>query len=197
MRTHVSMVYLMFVTAVGAPIALNAQDAGAAQRTTAQERRDARRDAAAARVASQQDQNTRALAERQRVESSLREALAQVVRQRLNLSDDQTTRLLDVNRRFSDDRLRLAREEIRIRRELRRSINGAATDQSPVTAKLLDELLETQRKRLDIQQQEQVVLAEFLTPEQRARYIGMMEQLRRRIQVRADSAGAARGTPPE
>jgi Spy/CpxP family protein refolding chaperone len=52
-------------------------------------------------------------------------------------------------------------------------------------------LLDVQRQRLELQQKEQTELSEFLTPEQRARYIGMMEQLRRRIQARADSA---RGT---
>ena len=42
-----------------------------------------------------------------------------------------------------------------------------------------------------------VALSEFLTPEQRARYIAMMEQLRRRIQQRADSARSAMAPPGE
>jgi hypothetical protein len=189
---------------LAAPIA-SAQSAGADRATPsraaeraaerAADRRDARRAAAGA---DDQDPTNRAFLERQRVETSLREALAQVVKQRLNLSDDQTSKLLDVNRRFSEDRLRVTRDEIRIRRELRRSLNGRAgdADRSPETARLLDDLLNVQQQRLDLQQKEQSALSEFMTPEQRARFIGMMEQLRRRIQVRADSA-RAQVTPPE
>jgi hypothetical protein len=163
---------------------------GARAAERAADRREVRRGARAG--ADDQDPGNRTFLERQRLESALRDALAQVVRQRLNLSDDQTTKLLEVNRRFSEDRLRVTRDEIRIRRDLRRALNagGEQADRSPETARLLDELLSVQQQRLDLQQKEQAALSEFMTPEQRARYIGMMEQLRRRIQVRADSARA-------
>ncbi|MBC7843566.1 MAG: hypothetical protein H7099_14695 [Gemmatimonadaceae bacterium] len=183
--------WTMLLAAV-VPSVIMAQDA-----TTARERirarREARRDANAAQSP---DERNRALAERQRVENALREALAQAVKQRLNLNDQQASRLMDVNRRFSEDRIRIARDEIRIRRELRQSINGRDSSRSPETARLLDELLDAQRQRLDLQQKEQTALSEFLTPEQRARYIAMMEQLRRRIQLRADSARSS-GDPPD
>ncbi len=170
-----------------------AQDATSA-REAMQARREARREARAAQTPVER---SKALAERQRVEGALREALAQAVRQRLNLTDAQATRLMDVNRKFSDDRLHIARDEIRIRRDLRQSINGRDSSRSPETARLLDELLDTQRQRLDLQQKEQTALSEFLTPEQRARYLGMMEQLRRRIQQRADSVRSVVIDPPD
>lgn len=176
-----------------APGLAAAQD-GTTARDAIRARREARREANAA--AQNPDERNKALAERMRVEGSLREALAQAVKQRLNLNDQQATRLMDVNRKFGEDRLRIARDEIRIRRDLRQSISGRDSSRSPETARLLDELLDTQRQRLDLQQKEQAALSEFLTPEQRARYIAMMEQLRRRIQLRADSARAA-GGPPE
>jgi Spy/CpxP family protein refolding chaperone len=176
-----------------APAHLSAQDATTA-REAIRARREARREANAQQ---NPDERNKALAERQRVESSLREALAQAVKQRLNLNDQQATRLMDVNRKFSEDRIRIARDEIRIRRELRQSMNGGDSARSPVTARLLDELLNAQRDRLELQQKEQNALSEFLTPEQRARYIAMMEQLRRRIQQRADSARGAGGPPEE
>ena len=156
-------------------------------------RRDARREAAAQQSPVERN---KALAERQRLESSLREALATAVKQRLNLSDQQATRLMDVNRKYGEDRIKIARDEIRIRRELRQSISGGDSTRSPATARLLDELLDAQRQRLELQQKEQNALSEFLTPEQRARYLAMMEQLRRRIQLRADSLRGA-GDPPE
>ena len=181
------------MVAAMAPDLAAAQD-GTTARDAIRARREARREANAA--AQNPDERNKALAERVRVEGSLREALAQAVKQRLNLNDQQATRLMDVNRKFGEDRLRIARDEIRIRRELRQSISGRDSSRSPETARLLDELLDTQRQRLDLQQKEQATLSEFLTPEQRARYIAMMEQLRRRIQLRADSARAA-GGPPE
>lgn len=185
------LVLAAIAVSIAAPL-LHAQEAVTA-REAMRARREARREAIAQQAP---EERNKVLAERQRVESSLREALALAVRQRLNLNDQQATRLMDVNRKFSGDRIRVARDEIRIRRELRQSINGGDSTRSLATARLLDELLDAQRQRLDLQQKEQNVLSEFLTPEQRARYLAMMEQLRRRIQLRADSARSA-GDPPE
>jgi hypothetical protein len=187
---------LLLATIVSlAPLHLAAQEAGSA-REALRARRDARRAAMAEQSGDEQVRNNKALAERLRVENQLRQALARAVRERLNLTDQQATRLMDVNRRFSEDRLKLARDEVRIRRDLRQSVASGDSSRSPATARLLDELLDAQRQRLDLQQKEQAALSEFLTPEQRVRYIGMMEQLRRRIQQRADSARGA-GDPPE
>ena len=167
------------------PLMLRAQDATAA-REAARARRDARRDA---RVGNGdlQERTAGAPGERERLEGTLREALAGAVRTRLNLNDRQASRLMEVNRKFGDDRLRLSRGEVRIRRDLRLAIATGDSTRSPETARLLDDLLDVQRQRLELHQKEQGELSEFLTPEQRARYIGMMEQLRRRIQARADS----------
>ncbi len=191
MRVVVAIVAMLVCDVRG----MAAQDA-ATSREAMRARRDARRAAMAEQPGDEQVRNNRALAERVRVENQLRQALGRAVRQRLNLNDQQATRLMDVNRKFSDDRLRLARDEIRIRRELRQSVASGDSSRSPGTARLLDELLDAQRQRLDLQQKEQTALSEFLTPEQRVRYIGMMEQLRRRIQARADSVRTA-GDPPE
>ncbi|MCC7052251.1 MAG: hypothetical protein IT355_03225 [Gemmatimonadaceae bacterium] len=179
------------------PLVVHAQQVDAGTREAIRARREARREAAAAARQDADDpvRNNKAIAERQRVEHALRQALARAVRQRLNLNDDQANKLMDVNRRFGDERLTIARNEMRIRRELRRSLAAGDSSRSPATARLLDELLESQRQRLDVQQKEQAALSEFLTPGQRARYIAMMEQLRRRIQERADSARG--GTDPE
>jgi|GEM_PF-834066 len=170
--------------------ALVAQDA--ASRDEVRARREARR---AAQTQPNGQDLSRGMAERTRAENSLREAFARAVRQRLSLSDQQTSQLVDVNRRFGDDRLKIVREEIRLRRELRQAVDGIDGNSSPATARLLDQLLDSQRQRVDLQQKEQAALSEFLTPEQRVRYIAMTEQLRRRIKVRADSARGAAGQP--
>lgn len=177
------------------PQRAHAQQAEGSAREAIRERRAARREAAAAARQDGDDQRGNgSLAQRMQAEGALRQALARAVRQRLNLSDDQANKLMDVNRRFGDERINLARNELRIRRDLRQSIATGDSSRSPATARLLDELLDVQRQRLEMQQKEQQALSEFLTPEQRARYIGMMDQLRRRIQARADSA---RGGPDQ
>jgi hypothetical protein len=150
---------------------------------------DRRAGAAVQRRSQERDATPPALERRARAEQAIREALAQVVRERLNLTDDQAVRLQAVNRRFADDRLRILGDEFRVRRALRRELATGDSMRSPETARLLDQLLDLQRQRLDTQQQEQQALAEFLTPGQRARYLAMMDQLRKRIQARLDSGG--------
>jgi len=169
------------------PVSSAAQSAGVVQRReVARERREAAQD----------DQEGPTLADRRRAERALRTALARTVRQRLNLTDVQATQLVEVNRRFAGERLQLAGEEMQIRRDLRFAVASGDSSRSSDTARLLDSLLGIQRRHVDVRQREQTALSEFLTPEQRARYIGMMEQLRRRIQVRTDSV-RRRGRRPE
>ena len=158
-----------------------------AMRAQREARREARRETQGAPDGELPQRTDAVLAERMRVENRLRHALARAVRERLNLTEAQATRLMDVNRKLGDERVSLARDEMRIRRDLRASIGGRDSTSSPETARLLDALLDAQRRRLDLQQKEQSELSLFLTPEQRARYIAMMEQLRRRIQARGDS----------
>ena len=168
-----------------------AQQGAATRAQLREERRAARREAAAARTGLGTSQDTDApVAERQRAERALRVALGRAVRQRLNLTPDQATRLMDVNRRVGDERLRLTRTELQIRRDLRAAVKAGDSRESAATARLLDQLLDVQKQRVELQQKEQAWLSEFLTPDQRARYVAMMEQLRRRIQARADSARA-------
>lgn len=124
---------------------------------------------------------------RARAEQALREQLDRTVRERLALTDEQAVRLREVNARFAQERVRILREEFRVRRALRHALGPVDSTRPPETARLLDQLLDLQRQRLDVQQREQQALAEFLTPEQRARYLALMEELRRRVQARVDS----------
>ena len=69
-------------------------------------------------------------------------------------------------------------------------------------ATLLDQMLRIQRDRLALVEDEQRELATFLSPVQRARYLGIQEQLRRRMEEfqrqrqAGDSARPARQRPP-
>ena len=189
MMTSSTRAWLVAALLLGTSPGLMQAQGGVRDRDAARARQDARRETLANPDSQRLPRAGGTSADdRLRAENRLRASLTQAVRRRLNLTDEQTARLVDVNRRFSEERTTVTREELRIRRDLRRSIAGGDTAQSAATAQLLDELLAVQHKRLDLHQKEQAALSEFLSPEQRARYIGMMEQLRRRIESRTDSA---------
>jgi periplasmic protein CpxP/Spy len=131
---------------------------------------------------------------RAELERRFRERTAQVVRRRLELNDDQMAKLEASNRQFDQQRVALVAEERQARQALRAELMaGNGANQQKVNG-LLDQLLRLQRRRLDIVDNEQRELGKFLTPVQRAKYFGLQNEMRRRMQeLRDRPAGAAAG----
>jgi len=134
------------------------------------------------------------------LERQFRERFAEVVRRRLNLNDSQMRQLGQVNGRYERERMMLLREERQMRQALRAEVlAGDSADQATV-AGLLDRALKIQRQRLDITEREQRDLAAFMTPVQRAMYVGIQDDLRRRLedirQQRRPGAPALGGRRP-
>jgi len=116
------------------------------------------------------------------LELQFRERLAEVVKRRLDLNESQMQQLGRVNDRFERDRMLLLRDERRARQALRAEVlAGDSADQAKV-AGLLDQLLRIQRRRLDLTESEQRELSTFMTPTQRAKYFGIQDELRRRLE---------------
>lgn len=171
--------------------------------------------------------------------ASARERIAELVRARLGLSDEQARRLEQVSMRYARDRRALVAEE----REARRIVRLAAGDGRPgdgrggdargrgvpgrdgpprdgatrdvdapvgpppddaTVAAAIDRLLDLQARRLALVRDEQKELAAFLTPTQRARFLGLQEragqaaqQLRMRRELQRRGGMAERAGPGE
>lgn len=128
-------------------------------------------------------------AARAELEQRVRERMGQEVQARLKLDDAQMQRLAATNRKFEAQRRLLLAEERTARMGLREQlVRGDSADQQRV-ANQLEQLLTVQRKRFDLVEQEQRELSGFLTPVQRARYLAMQDQTRRRMEEMRRGAG--------
>ena len=121
-------------------------------------------------------------ARRQALEQRVRQRMAAVVKERLGLSDDQMRRLGEVNRDIEGQRRLLNQQERDLRVGLRAElIRGDSASQDRV-ARFVDQLIDVQRRRIDLLSREQRELAAFMTPVQRAQYLAIQDQLRRRME---------------
>lgn len=128
---------------------------------------------------------------RQQLEQRFRVRVGQLMRQRLQLDDAQVIRLEAVNRQFEQQRVSLTVRERALRRELRQQLTPGGSANEARVAELLDQTISLQRQRLDIVDAEQRELAKFLKPIQRARYFGLQNELRKRMQDLRNPAAPA------
>jgi Spy/CpxP family protein refolding chaperone len=139
----------------------------------------AQRDRAAAARA---DSAAIASPERKQLERRLHQRVLDVVRDRLDLTPEQVDKLSATSQRYEQQRRSLAQRERSLRLGLRAQLRrGDSADQKYV-AQLLDQTLQSQQERLDLYRKEQSDLAAFLTPVQRAKYMGLQEQMRSRVE---------------
>ena len=138
--------------------------------------------------------------ERAQLEQRFRENFAAEVVKRLQLTDDQMTKLMAVNQRLDAQRRQLFQQEREARVALRTELANPEDRMNQArVAELLDNVLRIQRSRLDLVDREQRELAAFLTPVQRARFQALVELVQRRMDDmdgRRDGRGGGRGGPP-
>lgn len=134
---------------------------------------------------------------RDSLETRVRQRMGQMLRRELGLNDDQMRRLEATGRRFEPQRRELLAQEREVRLGLRRELTAGDSARQGEVAALLDRMLVLQRRRLDLLEAEQRELASYLTPVQRAKYFGMEENLRRRMEDLRDQGGRrpGMGTP--
>ena len=126
------------------------------------------------------------------LEQQFRERVARLAQQRIGLSDAQMTQLEQSNARFAPQLNQVVAQEREARRQLRMEMTATSPNQQHVS-QLLDQSLQLQKQRIAIVEQEQRDLARFMTPVQRARYIALQQQFRRRAQELARQNPEGRG----
>jgi hypothetical protein len=129
---------------------------------------------------------------RQRLEQQLRQGLWRIAKQRIGFSDEQMKRLEETSQRYDARRRALITEERAQRLTLRQQIltdagaggagGGRGADEELV-ARALDRILQLHRDRIELEGQEQKEFAAFMTPIQRAKYVALQEEVRRRADV--------------
>lgn len=138
-------------------------------------------------------------AQRQEMERRLQERIDESVRRELHPTDEQFAKLREVASKMEGERRALRNEEMTTRFALRQELMAAEKADENKVADLLEQMPKFERRRLDLMEREQKELAKFLTPSQRARYIGLQDELRRSMQdvqrgrMGRDSAGGPPG----
>lgn len=121
-------------------------------------------------------------AQRLQMERRLEDRINRVVRDRLAPTDEQFAKLREVARRVEQERRTLRNEEMATRFALRRELLAGDRANENTVAELLDRMVQYERRRSELMEREQRELAKFLSPSQRAKYIGVQDELRRTMQ---------------
>ena len=133
---------------------------------------------------------------REQMEQRFRAQLANLLRTQLGLTDEGMRQLSEVNQRFDLQRRDMNRREMMTRRALRAEVLKNDSADAGRIEQLITEQFKIERERLDLTEAEQRELAKFLTPMQRARYLGVQEQLRRQMDQIRGRGMQPLGEPP-
>ncbi|MEK7401250.1 MAG: hypothetical protein AABZ80_02690 [Gemmatimonadota bacterium] len=135
--------------------------------------------------------------QRAQLEDDVRREFARAVRERVGLNDDQMQKLGPLTRKYEEQRRQTQADE----RNTRIRLQAALLDENPADSakvnQLVQQLLDIQKRRVAIAEAEQKELGSIMTAHQRARYLGLQEQVRRRLeQMRPGMGGPPEGMPP-
>ncbi len=133
---------------------------------------------------------------REQLEQQFRSRLANLLKTQLGLTDEGMRQLSEVNQRFDVQRRNLNRREMMARRELRTEVLKQDSADLAKIDRLIAEQFKLERERIDLTEAEQRDLAKFLTPVQRARYLGVQEQMRRQMDQMRARGREGLGEPP-
>jgi hypothetical protein len=131
------------------------------------------------------------------LEAQVRRGFARAVRERVGLSDEQMRKLAPITQKHATERARLQLDEREARMELGRLLRDTASADTAKVERLMARLLDVQKRRVQLLEQEQKDLATIMSPVQRARFLGLQEQLRRQVEERRRGRGEGQGGSPQ
>ncbi len=131
------------------------------------------------------------------MQQEFRRKVGEIVKRQLGLTDAQYQRVVAVNQKYEGQRFMLMQQERELRITIRAEVlRGDSADQKRV-GRLLQEIFKVAQQRLDILESEQKDLSAFLTPVQRAKYLGIQEQIRKRLEAMRNQAADGALTPQQ
>lgn len=133
---------------------------------------------------------------REQLEQRFRMRLANLLKTQLGLTDEGMRQLSEVNQRFDRQRRDMNRREMITRRALRAEVLKLDSADAGRIEQLLTDQFKIERERIDLTEAEQRELSKFLTPVQRARYLGVQEQIRREMDQLRGRGMQPLGEPP-
>lgn len=113
---------------------------------------------------------------------ALQRRMYEVVQRTLGATDDQMQQLTEVNRRYQEERRQVNQKDRQARQTIRAEVLRDSSADQALVARMLDQLVDVQRQRLEIFTREQRELGKFLTPVQRAKYATLQEGLRKKVE---------------
>jgi Spy/CpxP family protein refolding chaperone len=114
------------------------------------------------------------------LEQQFKERTARLAQRRLGLTDAQLEKLERSNARFAPQLRQLTAQERNIREQLRQEMMAGNSANQQHVSDLLDASVRLQKQRIALVEAEQKDLAAFLAPVQRARYIFLQAQFKKR-----------------
>jgi hypothetical protein len=119
---------------------------------------------------------------RARLEADVRRNFARLVRQQVGLTDDQMRRLVPVTQKYEQQRRQLLMQERDARMSLRDIVVTRQAADTAQVDRLLQRLIDVQKRRVELVEAENRELSAFMNPMQRARFFALQEQARRRVE---------------
>lgn len=129
---------------------------------------------------------------RAELEQRVRQRFGQMIRQRLELSEEQGQALSEVMRSFQERRMQLMRDEEATRRRVE-ALMLEGDDPQGEAQELVARLIQLRESEVGLFREEQEALLEVLTPYQLLQFHAMRDQLNRRVRELRGQPGGPRG----
>ncbi len=134
------------------------------------------------------------------MEQQVQRRIGAMLKARLSLTDEQLTQLEEVTKKLDRDRRSVRSEEYRLRSTMRAQLLAGDSASNDTIALLLERMPRLERRKIELMENEQKELAQFLSPLQRARYISLQEEIRRNMdeirEKREGTPSSSGGRPP-